>query len=367
MTMRRSSIGFPIDSRQFAVPVALVAAIVAFVAGAPTVHAQCAGDLDDNGIVGGADLGLLLVGWGGADPTTDINGNGVTDAADLGILLAGWGVCGPIVPEWATLLEALPSPAAVHKEEARAAIIASGYAWRVLHSATGIEMVLIPAGSFWMGCSATLDTPCWSEESPVHEVTLTQPFYMGRYEVTQAQWTAVRGSNPSHFQGSGYPNAGQRPVERLNYNDARSFVDAVGMRLPTEAEWEYAYRAGTTTAFHSMPGHPDGTDDESQLELVGWIGVNSGMQTKPVGLKPGNGFGLHDMGGNVLEWTNDWFGEYPSEPQVDPTGPPRAWGRVFRSGCWHLGAWLSRASVRFEDEPEGLRVSDTGMRVAIDP
>jgi formylglycine-generating enzyme required for sulfatase activity len=82
---------------------------------------------------------------------------------------------------------------------------------------------------------------------------------------------------------------------------------------------------------------------------------------------PGNGFGLHDMGGNVLDWTNDWFGPYPSAPQVDPVGPSSAWGRVFRSGCWHLGPWLSRVSVRFENEPNGMRVSDTGMRVVRDP
>jgi formylglycine-generating enzyme required for sulfatase activity len=334
---------------------------------AGTTLAQCPGDLDADGMVGGADISMLLVGWGSADPNTDINGDGETGAADLSILLSRWGACGPSVPAWATLVDALPDPAAVHKAEAREAIEATGYAWRVLHAATGIEMVLIPPGTFMMGCSPTPDSGCWLEESPVHQVTLTRPFYMGRYELTQAQWTAVMGSNPSHFQGSAFPNAAQRPVERLNYNDARAFVQAAGMRLPTEAEWEYSYRAGTTTAFHSMPGYPDGTDDESKLEIVGWIGVNSGMQTKPVGLKPGNGFGLHDMGGNVLEWTNDWFGEYPSDPQVDPVGPPKAWGRVFRSGCWHLGAWLSRVSVRFEDEPEGLRVSDTGMRVAIDP
>ena len=124
----------------------------------------------------------------------------------------------------------------------------------------------------------------------------------------------------------------------------------------------------TSKTFHGSPVAPGGSDDPSYLSTIAWYGDGSGAgKPKVVGLKAPNGLGLHDISGNVWEWTNDWFGEYPSDPQVDPVGPPKAWGRVFRSGCWHLGAWLSRVSVRFEDEPEGLRVSDTGMRVAIDP
>jgi len=334
------------------------------------VLAQCPADVNGDGGVGGTDLSIVLSAWssnGQGQYDADINNDGIVDGSDLTSLLSAWGNCAPAVPAWATLLEATPNPNAVHNEATRAAIAATGYAWRVRHTATQVEMVLIPPGTFDMGCSPTPQSGCWPEENPVHQVTLTQPFYLGRYEVTQAQWTAVMGSNPSHFQGASYPDAANRPVERINYNDAKAFVDAAGMRLPTEAEWEYAYRAGTRTAFHSMPGFPNGTDDESKLQLVAWIGINSGMQTRPIGLKPGNGFGIHDIAGNVLEWTNDWYGDYPSTPQVDPTGVPSAWGRVFRSGCWHLGPWLSRVSVRFEDEPEGLRVSDTGLRVAKNP
>jgi len=337
---------------------------------ASAASAQCSADINGDGSVGGGDLALVLSAWstdGQGQFDSDINNDGTVNGSDLTALLSAWGTCGPTVPAWATLLEATPNPASVHQEATRASIAATGYARRVRHTATQIEMVLIPPGTFEMGCSPTPQTGCWAEEFPVHEVTLTQPFYLGRYEVTQAQWTAVMGSNPSSFQGSSYPDAASRPVERINYIDARAFVDAAGMRLPTEAEWEYSYRAGTSTAFHSMPGYPDGTDDETKLQLVAWIGSNSGMQTRPVGLKPGNGFGVHDIAGNVLEWTNDWYGAYPSEPQVDPTGVPTGITRVFRSGCWHLGPWLSRVSVRFEDAPDGLRVSDTGFRVAMNP
>ena len=255
------------------------------------------------------------------------------------------------VPTWASLIEAEPDPAVVSDPALRASITANGYAWRVKDTATDIEMLLIPQGAYPRGCSPSLQSGCYSEESPVHQVTLTQPFYMGRYEVTQAQWAARMGSNPSGFQSasaqvpaSQVPN---RPVERVSWNMIQGFLSATGMRLPTEAEWEWAYRAGTTTAYHSMPGYPDGTNDDALVGNIAWFNANANSQTRPVGGKAGNGFGLHDMSGNVWEWVHDWYGAYPSAPQVDPMGPVSGSNRVIRGCSW-------------DNEPDDVRSSYRG-------
>jgi len=347
-----------------------LAIAVALAAGfAPSAWAQCVGDLTHDGAVNGADLGLLLSDWGGCTAcAADLDRNGSVDGSDLGTLLGVWGACpSPIVPAWASLVEAQPDPSVITDPAIRAAIVESGMAWRVRHQPTQIELLLIPAGTFQMGCTPMTNGWCWLEESPVHQVTFSGPIYMGRYEVTQAQWTQVMGANPSQFQGPSYPNSALRPVERLNWNDTLPFLAATGMRLPTESEWEYASRAGTVTAFHGTPTNPAGGNNDAALAAVAWIGMNSGMQTQPIGLKPANGFGLHDMAGNVMEWASDWLGPYPATPQVDPAGPASGWGRVFRGGCWHLYPDLCRVSVRFEDQPDGQRYSDTGMRAARDP
>ena len=187
-----------------------------------------------------------------------------------------------------------------------------------------------------MGCSASTQYACYSEESPTHEVTLTQAFYMGRYEVTQAQWTAKMGSNPSSF--SGYSDSPSRPVEKVSWNmiasGSTSFMSLTGLRLPTEAEWEYAYRAGKTTAFHSYPAQPNGFNDDTLLGNIAWYSSNSGGQTHAVGGKFANGFGLHDMSGNVWEWCQDWYGStyYASSPLTNPTGPTTGTDRLLRGG-----------------------------------
>ena len=121
---------------------------------------------------------------------------------------------------------------------------------------------------------------------------MTQAYYLGRYEVTQAQWTAVMGSNPSQFQGQA--DSPSRPVEKVSWNMIQGFETATGLRLPTEAEWEYACRAGTTTAFNN------GSDDESTLATTAWFSVNAEGQTRPIGQKLANGLGFHDMHGNVF-------------------------------------------------------------------
>jgi formylglycine-generating enzyme required for sulfatase activity len=195
-------------------------------------------------------------------------------------------------------------------------------------------------------------------------VTLTNAFYLGRYEVTQAQWQARMGSNPSYSQSPSsdvpanqVPNL---PVEQVSWNmiaGAGGFMAQTGMRLPTEAEWEYAYRAGTTTAFHGFTGYLNGTNDDTLVGSIAWwgscCGGNSGGYTHPVGQKLGNGFGLHDMAGNVWEWVNDWYSSsyYASSPALNPPGPAIGTSRVFRGGFWGNPAYFLRASARYYGAP----------------
>ena len=300
---------------------------------------------------------------------TDINNDGTVDGIDLSTLLLAWGPC-PIVPAWATMIEATPDPAVVTSATLRAAITATGLAWRVRDTATQMEFVLIPPGTFNMGCSASNQYGCQSDENPVHQVTLTNAFYMGRYEVTQAQWQARMGSNPSYFQSatSQVPAAQvpNRPVERVSWNTIQGFLSATGMRLPTEAEWEYACRGGTTTGFHGWPANPSGTNDDNQVGSIAWYSANSGSQTRPVGGKAGNGFGLHDMSGNVWEWVNDWYGDYSADAQTNPQGHPTGqYGpyRVLRGGSWNNITNDVRSSYRNLYTPDsssnyvGFRVS----------
>ncbi len=257
-----------------------------------------------------------------------------------------------ITPAWATLLEASPDPAVVTSESLRTAITTTGYAWRIRDNASGIEMLLVPPGSFDMGCiQGSNNYGCDGLEQPVHTVTLTNPFYIGRYEVTQAQWQARMGNNPSQFrEANGFPNSANRPVEQVSWNTIQGFLNATGLRLPTEAEWEYACRAGTTTPFHSGPGFPNGTTDDSLVGQIAWYGSccggNSGGVTHDIGGKAANSLGLHDMLGNVWEWCHDWYAGYASAPQTNPTGPECGTSRVFRGGSWFDGTYNVRSSIR---------------------
>jgi len=293
-----------------------------------------------------------------------------------GLLVASgaFSYVGIVIPAWATLLEAQPAPSVVTDATLRAAITATGFAWRVRDTATQIEFVLIPPGTFNMGCSAAQSYECSSSENPVHQVTLTNAFYLGRYEVTQAQWTARMGSNPSACQSAStqvpLAQVPQRPVEQVSWTTIQGFLSQTGMRLPTEAEWEYAYRAGTTTAFHGYTGQLSGTNDDSLLGNIAWFFYTSNDQTRPVGGKLGNGFGLHDMSGNVFEWVNDWYGSnyYSTSPSVNPQGPSSGTYRVARGGGWSAVSFAGscRASNRNGGGPDGSYY-DFGFRVARTP
>jgi formylglycine-generating enzyme required for sulfatase activity len=228
-------------------------------------------------------------------------------------------------------------------------------------------MLLVPPGTFQMGCSqgSTL-YGCHPEEQPEHAVTLTRAIYLGRYEVTQSQWQARMGSNPSYFQG--LPDSSNRPVEYVSWNTIQGFLAATGTRLPTEAEWERACRAGTTTAFHGTPDDPLGTnDDRRAANFIAWIGEGIATETKPVGQKLGNGLGFHDMSGNIWEYVADLFGDsyYAVSPTTDPRGPdshPNGW-HVMRGGAHAHPDWCRSSARAAGDIGDRYR----GFRVARDP
>jgi formylglycine-generating enzyme required for sulfatase activity len=225
----------------------------------------------------------------------------------------------------------------------------------------GIEFVQIQPGEFTLGCSPG-DGDCDPGESPAHRVRITRPFQMGKYEVTQEQWKAAVGSNPSFFRGD------TLPVEQVSWNDLQGFLqrlnarnDGFRYRLPTEAEWEYAARAGTTGKYAGA----------SALADAAWYSGNSGGRTHPVGQKRPNAWGLYDMLGNVWEWCQDWYdvSYYSSSPAENPAGPSSGRQRMLRGGSWALQgpvARLGRVSSRYWLAP-GFRSSLFGFRVVREP
>ncbi len=254
-----------------------------------------------------------------------------------------------VVPTWATLLEAFPDPAVVTDANLRAAIMASGFAWRVRDNAANIEMLLVPGGTFMMGCSPG-DAECSGDESPAHQVTLTNAFYMGKTEVTQAEWQAEMGSNPSSFGGK--PN---NPVENVSWDTIQNFNSATGLRLPTEAEWEFACRAGTTTARYG------------ELNAIAWYNQNwTNYGTQPVATKLPNALGLYDTIGNVWEWCQDWYEPYAAGSVTNPTGPATGGYRSARGVSWGDYPNNCRCSQRLYWDPLNA-VYNIGFRVARNP
>ncbi|MFM2152817.1 MAG: hypothetical protein RL199_1252 [Pseudomonadota bacterium] len=216
-----------------------------------------------------------------------------------------------------------------------------------------VEFSYIPAGNFMMG-SPESDPDAGIHEKTQHKVTLTKPFLLARTEVTQHLWTAVMDNNPSYYTGDN-----KRPVEMVSWNDAQLFVAALNTaegvtemyRLPTEAEWEYAARAGSTSPRYGT------------LDIIAWYNSNSGNETHAVKGKAANAWGLYDMLGNVWEWTGDWYGDYALTAVTDPKGPASGSVRVCRGGSWVSDASNSRAAYRASSGPGGTNGS-LGFRPA---
>lgn len=193
------------------------------------------------------------------------------------------------------------------------------------------------------------------EDETQHEVTLTKGFWIGKYEVTQEQWQAVgRLKNPSYDKGP------ENPVDGVTWKVLKPFLKKLGkgFRLPTETEWEYACRAGSTTRFCFG-------DDEAQLGDYAWCGKNNQVKTHPVGQKKPNAWGIHDMHGNLWEWCADWYADYPQEPVTDPTGPRVGERRVVRGGYWGSLPRECRCAKRRAINPQ-TQESLLGFRVAAD-
>jgi formylglycine-generating enzyme required for sulfatase activity len=225
------------------------------------------------------------------------------------------------------------------------------------------DMVLVKGGVFTMGCKKAWigrdrDGECWDDEKPAHEVTL-KDFYIGKYPVTQAQWHAVMGNNPSQNKG-----CDDCPVESVSWNDIQGFLKKLNaltgqqFRLPTEAEWEYAARGGQQSKGYLYSG-------SNNLDEVGWFSKNSGGKTHPVGQKQPNELGLHDMSGNVWEWCEDDWHNYHGAPAdgrawVDS---PRGTYRVYRGGSWFYGPQRCRAAFRLNSAPASRNLS-LGFRLA---
>ncbi len=251
------------------------------------------------------------------------------------------------VSSWAEVLKASVDRSIVTDARLADQIAAVGLPWRVYDRVTGIEMVLIPPGKYMRGAPRD-DGEGYDDERPVHEVVMPRAFYFGVCPVTQGEWSKLRAGNQSQFKGE------RLPVERVSLDDISTFLrKSVGLRLPTEAEWEYACRAGTTDSRYG------------QIDAIAWYEGNNLKQTSPVGEKQANSFGLHDMLGNVWEWCSDLYAPYPSTPQVDPQGPKSGQFRVVRCGSWSDNMRSCRASYRygnayaFKNPYIGFRVART--------
>jgi formylglycine-generating enzyme required for sulfatase activity len=218
---------------------------------------------------------------------------------------------------------------------------------------TGMQFVLVPAGSFEMGTPASEAGREAQEQR--HPVTVSRPFYLAIHEVTQAQWQKVMGSNPSNFTG-----CARCPVERVTYHDVEELLRRLdrlsgwpGFRLPTEAEWEYACRAGGSAAYGSSP-----TIDSRRANI-------DGTRTRRVGAFAPNAWGLFDMSGNVWEWTSDDHCEYPAGAVTDPAGRCGSGLKVIRGGSWKFAADSARCGLRYTHRPQDRGYS-LGVRLAHD-
>jgi formylglycine-generating enzyme required for sulfatase activity len=264
--------------------------------------------------------------------------------------------------------------------------------FKIIESASSISVVLISSGNFQMGNTGNYSG--FSSEKPIHTVILTKSFYMSKYEITQSQWKAVAGTDPSYFKGDNLPVENvcwyeaidfcnklseKENLEKcyiINMNGATYLCDnrvtvtcdwsKKGWRLPTEAEWEYACKAGSTSDFfNGQLSKPNCTPLDNNLNTVGWYCYNSSNKTHPVGAKEANDFGLFDIYGNVWEWCWDWYSTYSSDLVNDPTGPSIGTYGIMRGGSWTDYACYCRSSYRSTVVPDyrNLKSNNVGIRI----
>ena len=220
------------------------------------------------------------------------------------------------------------------------------------------NMVKVEGSTFTMGATPEQGNDAYEYERPAHQVTLSD-YYIGRYEVTQKEWQAVMGDNPSKFYGDNLP------VDYVSCNDCQDFINKLNQltglkfRLPTEAEWEFAARGGKQSKGYKYSG-------SDNAKNIAWYEKNSGSKPHQVGTKEPNELGIYDMSGNVGEWCGDWYGRYSSSAQTNPTGPSSGSLRVLRGGSWRRNARICRVSRRSIDFPSN-RSNNSGFRVVLVP
>ena len=252
-------------------------------------------------------------------------------------------------PSWATVVARDPDPAVVTDAAARARMTATGLPWKVRDNKTEIVMLLCPPGEFTMGSPASEEQR--DNDEVQHRRVIRRAFYLSETEVTQEAWEKLMGGNPSLFKGAA------NPVEMVSWDDCVRFCETAGLRLPTEAEWEYACRAGTTGAY------------AGDLASMAWFRHNSGSQSRPVRQRRPNAWGLYDMHGNVWEWVEDAYAPYPAEGGTEePARTAEGGSRVLRGGGWFFDASNCRSANRLPTGgPPGLKTRYFGFRVARTP
>jgi formylglycine-generating enzyme required for sulfatase activity len=248
------------------------------------------------------------------------------------------------VPDWAAVVLYDPDPAVVTDAAARARMTATGLPWKVRDNKTGIVMLLCPPGEFTMGSPAS--EAGRDNDEVQHGRVIRRAFYLSETEVTQESWAKLMGGNPSYFKGAA------NPVESVSWHDCVQFCVMAGLRLPTEAEWEYACRAGTTGAY------------AGDLASMAWFDGNSGIQSRPVRQRKPNAWGLYDMHGNVWEWVDDHHAPYPTQGGTEEAARTAEGGaRVLRGGGWSNSASFCRSADRIYYAP-GHANLNIGFRVA---
>ena len=243
------------------------------------------------------------------------------------------------------------------RKEAPVSVVPSGSNKTFTANGVSFTMVYVEGGTFTMGATSEQGSDAESDEKPLHSVTLSN-YYIGETEVTQGLWEAVMGSNPSSFKGDS-----RLPVEKVSWEDCQRFISKLNsmtgqqFHLPTEAQWEYAARGGSRSKGYKYSGSND-------IGSVAWYEDNSGSKTHVVKTKSANELGLYDMSGNVWEWCSDWYGDYSSGSQTNPTGASSGSFRVHRGGSWRSRTRSFRSAFRSRSTPSYCGCG-LGLRLAL--